>query len=169
LTTERLCEHLISYIPGATPFEVAHEISYYDGTVEAVVRCAACGRLALLQMIDWSPRHDVRVHALSAVAVHDLEEYLEQQLAPPYPDPFTEPGRWQAAADRYQEILDRLCSRAGPPQQLLACSAFSAQRLAAVPFPAVSVSLLGDWILRIPAEEESLWFEQLGLDKWAAA
>jgi hypothetical protein len=150
-----LCEHLSSCDLVALPIESADILDWYDGPVTAITRCPECARLGLLELLDWSRSHRVRVYALAGFDPEPLAVY-QRNVAKGSCDP-----------KRFESETAALLASAGPVERLVALDLDDDSVLRTVPFPQHSHVSAAPWPQRILPEEDESWFSPLGLVKTA--
>jgi hypothetical protein len=150
-----LCPHLGSLEAGAAALTIAPDeiVAWYDGPVEAIVRCGACGAPAWAELLDWSWDRAVRVFALAGLRERDVALYLRDAT------------KGSCDPKRARAELEALAAAAGPFERLVAWHARDERVLAAAPLPPGRPLPAGDWAERIPARDDTRWFACLGLDK----
>jgi hypothetical protein len=151
-----LCRHLGTLEPGTAAFTIAPgEIAgWYDGPVEAIVRCVVCGAPGWIELLDWSRDRAVRVFALAGLRERDAALYLRNA------------AKGSCDPKRGRAELEALAASAGPCERLFAWHAREERVLAAAPPPRRALPA-GEWTGRIPARDDAGWFVCLGLDKAA--
>jgi hypothetical protein len=151
----RLCPHLASIGPGPPPFTLSAEevLDWYDGPVEAVLRCTRCDACGWLELIDWDPRRTLRVFALAALRAADVALYLRN----------TARGSCDIARARAER--EALEASAGPFERLLALELPGLRVRAAAELEPGFVPPPGAWAERLPAAGDPRWFARLDLDK----
>jgi hypothetical protein len=152
-----LCPHLRSLEPGAAALTIApgEIVEWYDGPVEAIVRCRVCGAPGWVELLDWSRDRAVRVFALAGLRERDAALYLRNAT------------KGSCDPKRGRAELEALAASAGPFEVLFAWHAREERVLAAAPLPRRRALPPGDWPERIPAHDDASWFACLGLDKAA--
>ena len=152
-----LCSHLAALAPGAAPFRLAPEeiLDWYDGPVEAVARCNACGACGWLELLDWDPRRRLRIYALAAIRDADVALYLRDR------------ARGSCDVARARAELEALAASAGPCERLVALELPELRVVAAAGAGAGLGLPAGAWAERIPAPADGRWFARLGLAKGA--
>jgi hypothetical protein len=153
-----LCPHLGALEAGAAAFTIAPDqiAAWYDGPVEAIVRCAACRAPAWVELLDWSRDRAVRVFALAGLRERDAALYLRNAT------------KGSCDPKRGRAELEALAAAAGPFERLFAWHAREERVLAAAPLPQHPAVASGDWTERMPARDDARWFACLGLDKAAS-
>jgi hypothetical protein len=72
-----VCEHVAHACPDAYPFATVLVLDEVGGIADAIVRCSACARPYLLELLDWSgPALTRRRYRTSVVDEAILEKYL---------------------------------------------------------------------------------------------
>jgi hypothetical protein len=153
-----LCAHLAALAPGEAPLRLAPDeiLDWYDGPVEAVLRCPRCGACGWLELLDWEPRRQkLRVFALAALRDADVALYLRDRAR----------GSCDVARARAEQ--GALAASAGPFERLLALELPELRIVAASGAGAGFTPPAGAWLERIPAPEDGRWFARLGLVKGA--
>jgi hypothetical protein len=104
-----LCAHLAAAVPGAAPFTLAPDeiVAWWDGPVEAVVRCRSCGACGWLQLVDRDPQQELRMFALAALRTDDVALY------------FRDRARGSCDVGRARAELEALAASAGPFERLV--------------------------------------------------
>jgi hypothetical protein len=152
-----LCAHLAALAPGAAPLRLAPDeiLDWYDGPVEAVLRCPRCGACGWLELLDWEPRRRLRVFVLAALREVAVALYLRNR------------ARGSCDVARARAELAALAASAGPCERLLALELPELRIVAAAGVGPGLVLPAGAWAERIPAPEDGRWFARLGLAKGA--
>jgi hypothetical protein len=152
-----LCPHLAALAPGAAPPRIAPDevFDWYDGPVEAVVRCPVCGACGWLELLDWDPAQRVRIFALAAIRGDDVALYLRDR------------ARGSCDVARARAELEALAASAGPFERLIALALPELRVVAAVPLAAAPAVPAAPWAERIPPADDDRWFARLGLAKGA--
>ncbi len=148
-----LCEHLRSVDLAELAIEADDVLDWYDGPITAIARCARCQRLGVLDMLDWSRSHRIRVFALAGLEPQPLAVYRRN----------VEKGSCDLG--RLDGETAALCSCAGPVERLIALDVQTNTVVAAVPRPTGLGLPDAPWRERLLAEEDSSWFDRLGLGK----
>ena len=141
--------------PGAAPFRIAPEeiFDWYDGPVEAVARCNACGACAWLELLDWEPRRQLRIYAFAAIRGADVALYLRDR------------ARGSCDAARARAEREALAASAGPCERLVAVE-LPDLRIVAAAGAAPGLALpAGAWAERIPAPAEAAGSRRSALPK----
>ena len=168
----RLCAHLASIGTGTAAFRVGEIINYYDGPVSAFVQCIACDSLALVEMLDWSPDHSLRIFALGGLEQRDaqaLSEWLALQpvIAPP-PPPGVNEIEWgeETRGRPYWDLCARVRACAGAPERVVALDIDRSEVLGVITAPVdVEFLLDEDWDARLLDEDDTRWFDRVGVEK----
>lgn len=148
-----LCAHLGGDGFEECAFEARDLLDWYDGPVAAVVRCLDCPGRALVQLIDWSRSHVVRVFSLAALSGEAHETYLRN-----VDKGSCDPGRLTLEREA-------LVASAGPACRIVAIDVDSHAVVASAPrAPSLAIPI-GTWQERLPPEEDPSWFKALGLEK----
>jgi hypothetical protein len=152
-----LCSHLGALEAGDAVFTIAPNeiVGWYDGPVEAIVRCGVCRVPAWIELLDWSHDRTVRVFALAGLRERDAAVYLRSAT------------KGSCDPKRGRAELDALAAAAGPFERLFAWHASEQRVLAAAPLPRHRGVPAGEWTQRIAAQGDGTWFACLGLDKAA--
>jgi hypothetical protein len=153
-----LCAHLAALAPGdvlraPAPDEI---LEWYDGAVDAVVRCAECGACGWLSLLDWNRARPPRIYALAPLRAEDVALYVRNR------------ARGSCDAARLRAELDALVASAGPFERLVALDPDSHRVLAAEPLAVSFTMPAGPFWERMPAPDDDRWFARLGLAKGAA-
>lgn len=150
-----LCGHLAALSAGEPAFTIAPAeiVDWYDGPVEAIVRCRMCGAVGWIELLDWTPDQAVRVFALAGLRPQDASAYLD--------------NRRNGSCDvkRSRAELEALAACAGPFERLFAWNVSSAHVLAATALPHELPLPSGEWSKRLPSPADTTWFACLGLEK----
>jgi hypothetical protein len=150
-----LCAHLRGDRPSLT-IASSEILDWYDGPISAVARCADCGGLALVEMLDWSHDQGVRIYAAAGLGPEPLAVYRRNA------------GKATCDAGRLQRETDALIACAGPVERLLALAmdGYAVTGTASAPDGlALPSAPLAE---RLPPLEDASWFSRLGLQKAAA-
>jgi hypothetical protein len=149
-----LCPHLGTAGAAFTiaPGEI---LEWHDGPVAAIVRCRACGAPGWIELLDRSPDGAVRVFALAGLRERDAALYLRDAQ------------KGSCDPQRGRAELEALAAAAGPFARLVAWDARAERVIAVAPLERTVPS--GGWPARMPAREDTDWFDRLGLDKAAPA
>lgn len=152
-----LCTHLRALAPGPAPFTLAPEeiLDWYDGPVEAVARCNACGACGWLELLDWDPRPRLRIYALAAIREADVALFLRDR------------ARGSCDVARARAELEALAASAGPSERLVALALPELRVVAVAGAEPGLAPPAGAWAERIPAPADGRWFARLGLAKGA--
>jgi hypothetical protein len=152
-----LCPHLAAPVPGPAPFTLAPDeiVEWWDGPVEAVVRCRSCGACGWLQLLDRDPQRELRIFALAALRIDDVALYFHNR------------ARGSCDVARARAELEALAASAGPSERLVALDLETSELVAVAAYPP-GLAVAGDpWTERIPQPGDSRWFARLGLEKGA--
>ncbi len=156
-----LCPHLAALAPGPAPFTLAPAeiLDWYDGPLEAVVRCRSCGACGWLEFLDWDHFGELRlrIYALAAISEADVALYLRDR------------ARGSCDAGRARAELEALVASAGPFERLVAVDNDDLSIVAASNLePGFAVP--DGWPLdRMPDPGDGRWFARLGLEKASRA
>jgi hypothetical protein len=152
-----LCAHLASLEHGEAVFTLVPDeiVGWYDGPVEAIVRCRACNALGWIELLDWSHDHVVRVFVLAGLREADATVYLGNAT------------KGSCDMKRPRAELEALAACSGPFERLVAWHVQDERLLATAPLPRLPPIPSGDWTERLAARDDATWFACLGLDKAA--
>jgi len=154
-----LCPHLATAAPGRAPFSLAPDeiVEWWDGPVEAVVRCRSCGACGWLRLVDRDPARRLSVFTLAALRCDDAALYFRNR------------SRGSCDVARARAELEALAASAGPFERLVAVNPETSE-LAAVAAHAPGLAVAGGpWPERIPPADDARWFAPLGLAKGVRA
>lgn len=146
-----LCEHLASDSLAALAVAPDDVLEWQDGPIVAVVRCPACGRAGLLEMLDWSDDQRLRVHALAGLDSAAFALYLRN----------VERGSCDLARRRRE--IEALVACAGPSERLVAREAIGGRVLRSSVWPAGIAPPSDSWQERVSRAHDPGWFARLGL------
>jgi hypothetical protein len=148
-----LCEHFAA--PGFASLAVRPDdmLEWYDGPVDAVVRCEACGSAAIVAMLDWSPSCDVRVYGLAALDPAAIALFMRDR------------ARGSCDVARLGNELHALVSAAGRAERVIAVDVRIDRVLANVPCPGERGIPTGDLAARLPPVDDTRWFDLVGRPK----
>lgn len=152
-----LCPHLAAAVPGPAPFTLAPDeiVEWWDGPVEAVVRCRSCGACGWLRLVDRDPQRELRIFALAALRIDDVALYFHNR------------ARGSCDVGRARAELEALAASAGPFERLVALNPETSELVAVAAHPPGLSVAGGPWTERIPQPGDSRWFVRLGLEKGA--
>jgi hypothetical protein len=150
-----LCAHLAASPPGRAPFTLApgEIVEWWDGPVEAVVRCRTCGACGWLQLMDRDPQQRLSVFALAALRCEDAALYFRNRT------------RGSCDVARARAELEALVASAGRFERLVAADPETAELAAVAAYPEGLVSAREPWPQRLPPAEDARWFAPLGFAK----
>lgn len=149
-----LCPHLRADRP-ALAIASDDVLEWQDGPISAVARCARCGGLALLEMLDWSHDQQVRVYAAAGLEPEPFAVYRRNA------------SKATCDAGRLQRETDALLACAGPVERLLALEMGAYAVVGAAPPPDGLALPDGRWQERLLPIADASWFARLGLAKSA--
>lgn len=150
-----LCEHLSSLELAELPVGSRDVLDWSDGPVTAIARCPACPRLGLLEMLDWSRSHRVRIYALAGLEPESLAVYQRNA------------ARGSCDPSRLEQETAALLAAAGRVERLIALDVDGNAVLRAVPPPAGFRLPQAPWQERLLPEDDESLFSQLGIQKSA--
>jgi len=150
-----LCEHLRADDLAQLSIDPARVLDWLDGPITAIAQCPRCDALGLLEVLDWSGSHRVRIYALAGIeraAVALFQRNRERGSCDP------------ARADREVEAL---FASAGAVERVIALDVEGNTVLASASRPAGLFVPAAPWRERLPPKEDTSWFSVLGLEKAA--
>lgn len=145
-----LCPHLASSGLRSLAIEPDDVLAWFDGPVDGVVRCGACGGAALVLLLDWNHSTTERVFALAPLDPAAFDLFRRNR------------DRGSCDAGRLAAEVQALWSSAGPAERLIALDVGAGAVLANVPNPAPSGLPTEAWTERLPPEHDAHWFERVG-------
>jgi hypothetical protein len=150
----RLCAHLSTVKPSSLRIDPADIVDWEDGPVTAIASCAECSQLAVLEMLDWSRSHRVRIFAVSGLEARSLATYRRNT------------DRGSCDPRRLEQETAALFASAGPVERIAAIDSEGDAVLGtATPRPEFCLPP-SPWRERLPRAEDDSWFAELGLEKW---
>ena len=152
-----LCAHLAAAAPGPVPFALVPDeiVEWWNGPVEAVVRCRSCGACGWLELVDRDPQQELRIFALAALRNDAVALYFHAR------------ARGSCDVARARAELEALAASAGPFERLVALNEDASELVAVAIHPPDLVVGGAPWTERLPEAEDSRWFTRLGLEKGA--
>jgi hypothetical protein len=148
-----LCPHLRADSLAALSIDAADVLDWFDGPITAVARCDRCGALGLLELLDWSRSHRVRVYALAAVDAAGLALLQRNR------------ERGSCDLSRADREVEAFFASAGAVERVIALDVDRNEVLATLPRPAQLFLPNAPWRERLPSDTDTTWFRALGLDK----
>lgn len=123
----RCCRELTGSSKGASPFDRAIVLGWYDGPTEGLVRCGTCNRVDRFVMLDSVDEdREVRIFSMAplpADSMDRLEEVLAPFLTPTWPM-WVPLWRFPSESDRIRadRAVDALMVRGEAPEFVLTTS-----------------------------------------------
>jgi hypothetical protein len=152
-----LCAHLASRDLAALPIGSRDILEWYDGPVTAVARCPECSQLGLLELLDWSRGHRIRIYALAGLESESLAVYQRNA------------ARGSCDPGRFEQETAALLACAGPVQRLIVLDLDGNAVLWSAPPPADFRFPETPWRERLRSEADGSWFARLGIEELAEA
>jgi len=148
-----LCPHLRANDLAKVSIDPAGVLDWFDGPVTAIARCDRCDGLALLEMLDWSHSHRVRIFAAAAIEPAVVALFHRNR----------ERGSCDLA--RADREVESFFASAGAVERVIALDVDRNEVLATKSRPDQLFLPSALWRERLPPETDTTWFEALGLDK----
>ena len=150
-----LCEHLRADDLARLSIDPSDVLAWFDGPITAIARCSHCDGLGLVELLDWSRSHRVRIHALAGIERTAIALFHRNR------------ERGSCDPSRADRELEALFASAGAVERVIALDAEGSTVLATVTRPAGLFLPSAPWRERLLPEADAAWFERLGLDKSA--
>ena len=150
-----LCEHLRADDLAQLTIDPAGVLDWFDGPITAIAQCARCDGRGLLELLDWSRSHRVRIYALAGIERAAVALF--------------ERNRKRSSCDlsRADREAEALFSSAGAVERVLALDVEGNAVLAAASRPSGLFLPSAPWRERLLEEADASWFMRLGLEKSA--
>jgi predicted aminopeptidase len=145
-----LCAHLAGDALAALPVAPDDALEWHDGPIVAVVRCPACGRAGLIELLDWAAGGRTRIYALAGIDPAAVALY-QRNVA-----------RGSCDLARRQREAEALIASAGRPERLVARDTDGAV-VRSVAWPADLTMPAGTWQERVQ-RGDAAWRERVGLE-----
>lgn len=150
-----LCAHMRAGDLAQLSIEAADVLEWFDGPITAIAQCPHCDALGLLELLDWSRSHRVRIYALAAIDPAAVALFHRNR----------ERGSCDLArADREVEAL---FATTGAVERVIALDVEGNTVLATAPRPAGLFLPAAPWRERLLPNADAAWFRELGLEKSA--
>ena len=150
-----LCEHLRADDLASLSIDPADVLAWFDGPVTAIAQCPRCGALGLLELLDWSRSHRVRILALAGIERAAVALFHRNR------------ERGSCDVSRADREVEALFASAGAVERVIALDCDDDAVLATVSRPDGLHLPSAPWQDRLLPETDATWFERLGLDKAA--
>jgi hypothetical protein len=150
-----LCEHLRADDLARLSIDPSDVLAWFDGPITAIARCSRCDGLGLLELLDWSRSHRVRILALAGIERAAVALFHRNR------------DRGSCDLSRADRELEALVASAGAVERVIALDVEGNTVLATVSRPAGLFLPSAPWHERLLPEADAAWFERLGLDKTA--
>ena len=150
-----LCAHLRAGGLAQLSIDSTHVLDWFDGPITAIAKCPCCDGLGLLELLDWSRSHRVRIYAFAGIERAAVALFHRNR----------ERGSCDhARADREAEAL---FASAGAAERVIALDVDTHAVLATAPRRAGLFLPSAPWRERLMQEADTTWFIELGLEKSA--
>jgi hypothetical protein len=150
-----LCPHLRADELAQLTIDPAGVLDWWDGPVTAVARCDHGDGHALLELLDWSRSHRVRVFALAAIDAAAVALFLRNR------------ARGSCDLSRADREVEALFASAGAVERVVALDVDGNAVLATIARPPGLFLPAAPWRERLLPETDATWFTALGIDKAA--
>ena len=148
-----LCPHLRADDLAHVAIDPASVLDWFDGPVTAVARCERCDGLGLLELLDWSRSHRVRIFALAAIEPAAVALFLRNR------------ERGSCDLSRADREVEALFASAGAVERVVALDVDRNTVMATAPPPDGLFLPAAPWRERLLPETDATWFARLGLEK----
>ncbi len=152
-TAVALCAHLRADDLAQLSIDAGDVLDWWDGPITAIARCPRCDGLALLEMLDWSRSHRVRIHALAGIEGEAVALFQRNRK------------RGSCDLSRADREVEALFASAGAIERMIALDVEANAVLATAPRPSGLFLPSLPWRERLLREDDTSWFRRLGLDK----
>jgi hypothetical protein len=150
-----LCPHLRADDLAQLAIDPSGILDWYDGPVTAVARCPHDDGHALLELLDWSRSHRVRIFALAAIDPAAVVLFLRNR------------ARGSCDLSRAEREIEALFASAGAVERVVALDVDRNAVLATIARPAGLFLPAAPWRERLLPEMDASWFTALGIEKAA--
>lgn len=152
-TAIALCPHLRADDLAQLTIDATGILDWFDGPITAVARCEHGDGHALLELIDWSRSHRVRIFALAAIDPDAVALFLRNR------------ARGSCDLSRADREVEALFASAGPVERVVALAVDRNAVLATIARPDGLFLPAAPWRERLLPEADATWFTALGIDK----
>lgn len=150
-----LCAHLRADDLAHLSIDAGDVLEWFDGPITAIARCPLCDGLGLLELLDWSHSHRVRVCAFAALERAAVALFKRNR------------ERGSCDLTRADREVEALFASAGAVERVIALDVEGNAVRATAPRPAGLFLPSAPWRERLPREADAAWFLEVGLEKSA--
>lgn len=148
-----LCPHLRADDLAQLAIDATGVLEWFDGPITAVARCIHGDGHALLELLDWSRSHRVRIFAMAAIEPDAVALFLRNR------------ARGSCDLSRADREVEALFASAGAVERVVALDVDHNAVLATIARPDGLFLPAAPWRDRLPPEADASWFTSLGIDK----
>jgi hypothetical protein len=148
-----LCPHLRADDLAQLSIDSTGVLDWWAGPVTAVARCEHGDGNALLELLDWSRSHRIRIYALAAIEPAAVALFLRNR------------ARGSCDLSRADREVEALFASAGAVERVVALDVDRNGVLATIARPEGLFLPAAPWRERLLPETDASWFTALGIDK----
>jgi hypothetical protein len=150
-----LCPHLRADDLAQLAIDPPDVLDWFDGPITVVARCEHGDGHALLELLDWSRSHRVRIFAMAAIEPAAVALFLRNR------------ARGSCDLSRADREVEALFASAGAVERVVALDDHN-NVLATIARPDGLFLPAAPWRERLLPEADASWFAALGIDKAAS-
>jgi hypothetical protein len=151
-----LCDHLRADDLARLSIDPSGVLDWFDGPITAIAQCPRCDGLGLLELLDWSRSHRLRIYALAGIDRAAVTLFHHNR------------ERGSCDLSRAEREVLALFASAGAVERVIALHVDGNAVLATAPRPPGLFLPDAPWRERLLQQADASWFTALGLEKSTA-